>query len=280
MNAASQPVFAALQASGATFGYGAQPLLRGLSLEVRTGEFLGIIGPNGAGKSTFLRLLAGSLAPRSGHVLLSGTPIGALPPAERARRLAFVPQESRPAFDFSVMQLVLLGRSPHLGFFGVEGARDVRIAREALEFTDTAHLEARPFAHLSSGERQRVVLARALAQQAPLILLDEPTAFLDLGHQHRIYELLTRLSRERGTTIVVVSHDLNLTARHCGRLLLMRDGEILAEGPPRDVLTPPLIARAYEMEARIHEEPGLGPVVIAKRSLSPDPDLSHGEPPS
>src|SRR5262249_36737537 len=142
---------------------------------------------------------------------------------ERARRLAFVPQESRPAFDFRVLDLVLLGRAPHLGWMGIEGPRDLAIARDALAQTGVLPLAGRVFGTLLCGEKPRVVLARALAQQAPVVLLDEPTAFLDLAHQVRLYELLARLRGERGTTFVIASHDLSLAGRYCDRLVLLRE---------------------------------------------------------
>ncbi len=258
---------AALEARGLTFAWNGQPVVRGVSLAAGHGEVLGILGPNGAGKSTLLRLLAGGLRPGSGEVHLMSAPIQSLPHAERAKRVAFVPQESRPVFDLPVMSLVLLGRAPHLGLLGVEGPRDREIAREALAFTDTDALAERPFSRLSSGEKQRVMLARALAQQTPVVLLDEPTAFLDLGHQHQTYELLSRLRRERGVTLVIASHDLNLAARHCDRLILMTGGAVVAEGEPASVLTPDRIARTYGVAARVAHDADAGLVVTPLGSL-------------
>ena len=236
-------------------------LLHNLDLAIGEGEFVGILGANGAGKTTLLRLLTGSLVPTSGSVHLFGRPAGSLAPAERARLMASVPQESRPAFDFTAIQLVLMGRTPYLGLLGFEGPKDIAIAEEALDFTDALPFASRQFGTLSAGEKQRVLLARALAQQAKVILLDEPTAWLDLGHQLQIYELLARLERERGLTVVAVSHDLNLAGRHCGRLILMRCGEILVQGPPREVLTEAAIRSAYGVEARVVHDPVLGPLV-------------------
>jgi len=238
-------------------------VLRDIDLDVRAGERLAILGPNGAGKSTVLRLLAGTLSPDSGKVLLDGADISSLRGTERARRLAFVPQETRVAFDFTVLEIVLMGRSPRLGLLGIEGAHDVEIARQALELTGTAHLAERPISRLSSGERQRVLLARALAQEPDTILLDEPTAFLDLGHQVRIHRLLAGLHRERGTTLVFVSHDLNLAARYADRIVLLASGRVLQDGPPAQVLTPDSVRAAYGVEVRIVDDPALGaPTVV------------------
>ena len=237
------------------FAYGSQLVLDGLDLDVQTGERLAILGPNGAGKSTLLRILAGTLAPQGGRALLDGTDLRSMRGAERARRIAFVPQESRVGFDFSVLEVVLMGRSPRLGLLGIEGKRDLEKVREALEFTDAAHLSDRPISRLSSGERQRVLLARALAQEPETILLDEPTAFLDLGHQVRIHRLLEDLNRERGTTVVFVSHDLNLAARYAARLVLLSRGRIAADGAPGGVLTVETIRAAYGVEVRILPDP-------------------------
>ena len=240
-----------LRARGVTFSYdaaeagGGRAIIHGLDLDIAAGEFVGILGPNGAGKTTLLRIMA-----------------GALRPAERARLMAFVPQESRPGFDFSVLGLVLMGRAPHLGLLGIEGKADLEIARQALAFTGASALAERAFSTLSTGEKQRVVLARALAQQALVFLLDEPTAFLDLGHQVRIYELLARLREETGATIIVASHDLNLAGRYCTRLVLLRPGEVVADGAAEAVLTEERIRDVYGVRARVWLDPEAGPVVI------------------
>jgi iron complex transport system ATP-binding protein len=259
-----------LMARGLTFGYGgsgwgspsAPVLFNGLNIDIEQGQFVGLLGPNGAGKTTLLRLLAGILPPRSGTVSLFGRPVGSLPPGERSRQMAFVPQGSRPAFDFNVLDLVLMGRSPHLGWLGIEGRRDIEIAREALAFTDASEFEPRAFGSLSAGERQRVLLARALAQQTPVVLLDEPTAFLDLGHQVQLYDLLVRLARERGTTLLVASHDLNMAGRTCDRVVVVRRGEVAADGDPHDVLTAGLIRSTYGVETEVRHDPDLGPVIV------------------
>ena len=234
-----------------------------LSLAIGPGERVGLIGPNGSGKTTLLRLLSGTLSPDGGAILLGGRSIAALRPRERARVLAVVPQESHPIFNFSVLETVLMGRAPHLGLLGLEGKHDFSVARAALAELDLHDEEQRPLGDLSSGERQRVLVARALAQQPRILLLDEATAFLDLKHRLRINEVLLRLNRRDRLTVVAVSHDLNLAARYASRLVLLHRGRIDADGPPAEVLTPETIRRVYETEALVERDPVSGaPVVI------------------
>jgi iron complex transport system ATP-binding protein len=223
----------------------------GVTLRVEDGATVALLGPNGAGKTTLLKLLAGMLPPRAGQVTLDGRPVSGLTRREVARRLAVVPQETRTPFDFTVIEMVLMGRYPHLGAFELEGPRDLAIAREALAATGTAAFESRAFSTLSGGEKQRVVIAGAL-------LLDEPTAALDLKYQFEIVALLRRLNAERGTTVIVSTHDLNLAAALCDRLVLLRGGRIMAQGPTADVLTPENIRALYEVEADVqfHERAG------------------------
>jgi iron complex transport system ATP-binding protein len=191
------------------FAYGAAPILAGLDLTIASGTITGILGPNGSGKTTLVRLASGALSPTAGSIALFGSDVASLPARERARRVAVVPQETHPVFEFTVEEIVRMGRAPHLGLLGLEGPRDRMIAREAMERCEVIPLAARSFRALSGGERQRVMLARALAQEARLLLLDEPTAFLDLKHRLTVYALLGRLHRDKSLTVVVVSHDIN-----------------------------------------------------------------------
>jgi iron complex transport system ATP-binding protein len=258
---------AALALRGVAFGYGTRPLFRSLDLEVEAGSMIAVLGPNGAGKTTLVRLASGEVPPSAGSVSILGHDLAKLPGRERARRVAVVPQESEPTFDFTVRELVLFGRAPHLGLFGIETARDVEIANEAMRSTEVAELQDRPSRALSGGERQRVNLARALAQEPRLLLLDEPTAFLDLKHRLAAYELFRRLCRERGLTVVVVSHDLNLAARHCDRLVLLQAGQVAADGPPEDVVKPEILRSVYEVEVDVHTDTTSGrPFVVATRA--------------
>ncbi len=242
----------------------------GVSLRLVEGALVGILGPNGSGKTTLLRLLSGTRRPSSGRVLLGTQPLDRLSRREVARRIAVVPQETELAFEYSAIEIVLMGRHPHLGVFTVEGPDDIRIARDALAATGTPDplaLADRPFHELSGGEKQRVVIAAALAQSAALLLLDEPTASLDLGYQLEVSSLLRRLNQDHGVTMAISTHDLNLAASICRELILMRDGKVLASGPTHDVLTPDHIQQLYDVEAdvHVHSETGHMTVVPVRR---------------
>jgi len=241
-----------------SFKYGEQWVLRGIDFEVEKGDFLGVIGPNGSGKTTLLRVIDGILRPQEGEVRLEGTEIGRLRRDALARSVAVVPQYSALAFPFSVEEVVLMGRSPHLGRWRFEGEQDHRIAREAMEMTDTLALAARDMESLSGGERQRVLIARALAQEPRLMLLDEPTAFLDIRHQVDFFDRIRALNRDRGLTIVAVTHDINLAAHYCDRVILLKDGRIEAAGSVEAVITDENIRRAYETRVLVDRHPATG----------------------
>ena len=224
-----------LWADNVSFRYaaGAPLVVDGVTVRLADGALAGILGPNGSGKTTLLRLLSGTRRPTSGRVLLGDRPLDQLSRREAARQIAVVPQETELAFEYRAIEIVLMGRHPHLGVFTVEGPDDVRIAEDALAATGTSHLADRMFHELSGGEKQRVVIAAALAQSANLLLLDEPTASLDLGYQLEISSLLQRLNQDHGVTMAISTHDLNLAASICRELILMRDGRVLAAGPDR-----------------------------------------------
>ena len=226
--------------------------LRDVSLTIQRGSLTGLLGPNGCGKTTLLKLMAGVLRPHQGAITLDGRAITGLSRRELARHVASVPQETHPAFDYSVLEMALMGRHPHLGPFQLEGPEDHAIARDSLSSTGTAHLADRPYMTLSGGEKQRVVIASALAQAPELLLLDEPTASLDLAYQLEVASLLGRLNHDRGVTMVLATHDLNLAASLCDALVLVRSGRILAQGPTRDVLTGAMIQQLYDVEADVH----------------------------
>jgi iron complex transport system ATP-binding protein len=238
------------------FAYGPRAILQGVSFAIPRGRIVGLLGPNGSGKTTLLRIIAGTLTPDRGRVEIDGTSVTALSRRAIARRLAVVPQETHSTFDFTVEDIVLMGRYPHLGAFELEGPDDQAIARDALRATGTLDLAPRRFATLSGGEKQRVVIAGALAQASDVLLLDEPTASLDLGAQLDVAALLARLHRERGTTMVVCTHDLNFAASLCAELVLIRQGRILAQGPTADVLTPANVAALYDVQADVAFHPG------------------------
>ncbi len=239
-------------------GVEAVDALRDVSVGIGRGSLTGLIGPNGCGKTTLLKVLAGVLAPDSGSVSLDGRALTSMSRRHVARRVAVVPQETHPAFEYTVLEMALMGRHPHLGPFQLEGPSDFAIAYEALAATGTSHLADRSFMSLSGGEKQRVVIASALTQSPEVLLLDEPTASLDLGYQLEIGQLLQRLNRERSATMVMATHDLNLAASLCDTLVLMRNGRVLAAGSTSDVLTSATVRQLYDVEAdvRVHELAG------------------------
>ena len=255
---------ALLWADNVSFRYaaGAPLVVDGVTVSLADGALAGILGPNGSGKTTLLRLLSGTRVPVSGRVLLGDRPLDRLSRREAARQIAVVPQETELAFEYRAIEIVLMGRHPHLGIFTVEGPDDVRIAQDAMAATGTSRLADRMFHELSGGEKQRVVIAAALAQSANLLLLDEPTASLDLGYQLEISSLLQRLNRDHGVTMAISTHDLNLAAAICRELILMRDGRVLAAGPTAEVLTPDNVKRLYDVEADVQVNDATGHMTV------------------
>jgi iron complex transport system ATP-binding protein len=258
-----------LQALDVSFSYEAPPVLHRVSLVIPPGRIVGLLGPNGSGKTTLLRIMAGTLSPVSGSVRIDDADIRTFSRREIARRIAVVPQETHSTFDFTVLDIVLMGRYPHLGAFELEGGTDVAIARDALAATGTLALERRLFATLSGGEKQRVVIAGALAQASHALLLDEPTASLDLGYQLAIAQLLTRLNCERGTTMMVSTHDLNLAASLCSDVVLIRDGRIIAQGPTDSVLTASNVRAVYDVDAEVGYNARAGHVTVIPIARTP-----------
>ncbi|HEY3297292.1 MAG TPA: heme ABC transporter ATP-binding protein [Armatimonadota bacterium] len=241
-------------------------VLKGISFDVHEGEFLGIIGPNGSGKSTLLRAMSG-VVPSTGSIMFCDKSISDYSGRDIACRLAVVPQESPVAFEYTVMEVVLMGRSPHLGRFQLESEADAEIAIEALDRTNLVSLADRKVSDLSGGERQRVMIARALAQDVPTIFLDEPTAHLDIKYQVEVLHLARRENVERGKTIVVVLHDLNLAAEFCDRLVMLKDGQLFASGTPEDVITAANVKRVYGASVWVRKHPTSGrPYVLSMGS--------------
>ncbi len=256
-----------------TFGFGPRatavrsPVLQNVSFTVAPGEVLGILGPNGSGKSTLLKVLMRILIPQQGRIELFGRHHEAFSQAEIARRVAFVPQETQQAFPFTISEMVLMGRYPHhnrMWGLGWESSRDRAVAMQAMRDLDVVHLGPRLMTDVSGGERQRAVIARAVTQEPEILLLDEPLAFLDLHHQLEITRIIRRFSRERGLTVVLVSHDLNLASQSCDRLLLLREGTIACMGSPEEVIVRESLERVYGCPVLVdcHPQSGMPRVTL------------------
>jgi len=259
----------ALAASDISAGYGAPAVLHQLSFQLRYGEMLAIVGPNGAGKSTLLKVAGGSLRPRQGRVELCGRPLDSYKPRELARVVATVTQENRVAFRFTVLETVLMGRAPHLGSFHLETAHDVALAGEAMARFKLIGLAHRPINELSGGERKRVFLARALAQKPRVLLLDEPTAFLDLRHVAEILGEFRKLCVETGVAVMATMHDLNAAASYADRVLLLNHGQAIECGPPEKVLTAAHLEKVYEIKLTIARSPASGALTVFPEFVPP-----------
>lgn len=242
-------------------------ILSNVSLEVSAGEFFVIIGPNGAGKTSLLKVLAGLQKTQKGTVTIKDKNILNYRRRNLSQIMAIVPQHIEVGFPFTVADTVIMGRSPHLGILGMEGENDFHIAEEAMKFTDVSHLTDRKLFQLSGGELQRVIIARAICQQPEIILLDEPTTALDPAHQLKIMDLMEKFRREHGTTIIMVSHDLNLASMYGDRVLLLKSGRVVKTGDPKSVLNKELLEDSYGCRIQIDESP-LGGVA----RVTPIPD--------
>ena len=253
-----------LEIRNVTMGYGDTIVLRDVSLEICPGEVLAVIGPNGVGKSTLVRIASGTLDPMRGQVGINGDSLGELKPDERARLVSVVPQANNLPPTFRALDVVLMGRTPYLGWLGSEGDADYQVVTEAMERTSTLEMAERPIEELSGGEQQRVLIARALAQAAPIMLLDEPTAHLDLRHQDQVLGLARGLAKESGMAIMLALHDLNLVSRFADRVALLSDGEVRKLGSPEDVMLPDLLAGVYGIHIEVVPSPIDGkPLVLS-----------------
>jgi iron complex transport system ATP-binding protein len=223
-------------------------MLSNISLNVPRGGFLAIAGPNGAGKTTLFNLINGLLKPVSGTIVVDSRNIHDYSTNQKARKIAVVRQEYIPVFDFNVTEVVMMARSPYVGAFGFENSEDIEIVKQALEMTDTARFAQRSLAHLSGGERQRVFIARAFAQNTDILLLDEPTTYLDLKHQLEIFDLLKRMQLDKGKTIVVITHDVNLASQYCDQMMLLASDSSYIIAQPNDFLDPAQIKRTFNVD--------------------------------
>ncbi|WP_341928322.1 ABC transporter ATP-binding protein [Nocardioides psychrotolerans] len=259
-----------LGAVGVTVGYGGDPVVSDLTFDVPDGKVTTIIGPNGCGKSTLLRTMARLLKPSSGHVRLDGEPIGAMATKAVSQRMALLPQSPLSPEGLLVRDLVGRGRHPHQRWFAQWSPADEQAVGSAMRMTDTLHLADRAIEQLSGGQRQRAWIAMTLAQDTDLVLLDEPTTYLDLAHQVEVLDLVTRLNRERGRTIALVLHDLHLAARYRDVIVVMKDGAIVAQGDPAAIFTPELLLDVFGLRADVLADPRTGlPIVVP---LSADRD--------
>ena len=253
----------AVSVSGLRVSLGGAPVLDGVDISVAPGEWVTVIGPNGAGKSTLLRAVGGRL-PHRGSVSLFGTPSAALSRRARARMVAAVPQTPVVPAGMAVRDYVMLGRTPHISPLGRESAGDLEVVRSVLHRLELLSFADRMLSTLSGGERQRAFLARALAQEAPLLLLDEPTSALDIGHQQDVLEMVDELRRDSALTVLATMHDLSVAGEYADRLVLMAGGRVVAAGPPREVLTEELLAEQYHARVRVVDGEH-GPIVVPVR---------------
>ncbi len=238
-----------------SYAYANRPVLKDISFTVATGDFFIIIGPNGSGKTTLMKLISGLLKPQHGQLDILNRSIGQYARKALAKTIAFVPQMTSVDFPFTVTEMVLMGRSPYLGMLGLEQKKDLEIAQQAIAFTGLEELANRKLDQLSGGEQQRVLIARAICQEPEIILLDEPTASLDLAHQIRLMDMLEKLKNEKGITVVMVSHDVNLAAMYGNQLLLLNDGYIVCQGLPNDVLTFQTLEKTYGCTLLVDKNP-------------------------
>jgi iron complex transport system ATP-binding protein len=265
-----------LRLAGVTAGYGREPAVREVSLSVRRGEVVGLVGPNGSGKTTIVRVASRALRPSAGSVALAGRDPYRMPTREAARLVAVVPQDVQPAFSYSVLEMVLMGRTPYRSAWGGGGPEDWARAREAMAATQIKHLADRPVGELSGGERQRVILAQALAQDAPILLLDEPTTHLDLRHVVDLLGIVRRLAAHGGKAVLAIVHDLNLAAATCDRLVVMHRGRVVAEGGPDEVLTRELLRAVWGVDAEVVADHATGrPSVRLAPPAAVEPSLGR-----
>ncbi|MFH0795337.1 MAG: ABC transporter ATP-binding protein [bacterium] len=260
---------ALFELSNVYFAYNRSPVLESCDAEIEAGAFIGIIGPNGAGKSTLLHLMSGVLRPQRGRVLYRGRPVADYPRRHIAQEIAMVPQLSDSVFPFRVREIVLMGRHPYLSALAFEGKRDFEIVDRVMDITGTQQLADKRFNELSGGERQLVLIARALAQQPEVLLLDEPTASLDLHHQRAILQIVNRLNRQEKRTVILVSHDINVAALYCKEIAVLHGHKIFSRGRPEELLKRELLESLYGQAVEILKRADGLPLVTLRREDTP-----------
>ena len=265
-----------LTIDGIDCSYGSIDILKNINFQVNSGEFLGILGPNGSGKTTLLRSISRVLKPKKGSVILDEKDIYTLKAVDLAKQMAVVPQTTPISFDFTVLEVVLMGRNPHMGRFQMEGKNDLEIAKQAMKVTRTWDFADRPINELSGGERQRVIIARALTQEPQILLLDEPTTHLDISNQLEIMDLIKQLCKTKKLLIVAVFHDFNLAARYCDSIILLKDGKIVAVGKSDETLTNENVKKVFSVDTIVKKHPVTGslhvmpisrPMILVPKSL-------------
>jgi len=258
-----------IEVNSISFRYHEDWVLQDVSFRVEKGEFVGVIGPNGSGKTTLLKILYRLLSPQKGEILFELVPMKKMDRTDIARRIAVVAQEAHLLFPFSVLETVLMGRSPYLGQLMFESEKDLEIVKKAMEWTNILPFSERPMDELSGGERKRVFIARALAQEPEVVLLDEPTVNLDIHHQMDFLDLILTLNRERGLTIIMASHDMNIASEFCDRLILLQGGRIYKIGTPEEVITKENIESVYGCEVWVDQNPisGMPRINLMKKGV-------------
>ncbi len=255
-----------LQLQDVSFAYQKDPVVKQVSLNIHPGEFVGILGPNGSGKSTLLKLMGGLLKNDLGSVLFKETELAQYSRKRLAQSIAWIPQEHPMVFPFRVAEIVLMGRHPYLSPLTFETEKDFDIAGRAMEITDTTHLSGRSFNEVSGGEKQRVVIASALAQEPEIMLLDEPTSALDIKYQLEVLNILKRLNQENGMTLLLAMHDLHLASKFCQRLILINQGQIVKDGTPEEVLQKEVLEKVYDVRIKLFRDHEDGSVMISPES--------------
>jgi iron complex transport system ATP-binding protein len=240
------------QIKNISFAYDEKDVIKDISLDIEISEFVGIIGPNGSGKTTLLRLLNKILKEKKGKIYYKGQSLNKVEQTQISKEVGFVPQETFINFPFTVSEIVMMGRYPYIGMLGFEGKKDIEIVKQCLEITDLKDMGERLYVDLSGGEKKRVIIARALAQEPESLLLDEPTSALDIRYEIEVYNLLRRLNQNKKITIIIVTHNINFASLYCSRLVLMRDGSIFGIGNAVDIIKPEIIKDVYGIDVKIN----------------------------